>query len=441
MNQQQQVPISLQSSRNTKKLSLSIYPSDFNDTITNSNKNIPTDTNVVLPQTQVTVRKPSLIPRRSEASIYSNSMLKPSEMSPSTLNFTTTNTDNNNNNNNNDNNDNNNNNNNNNKSNTVDTSLSVRAHAVKQGDDHIPAGISRNHSLSLSVNTQVPYTHSRSRSRTLDTSTPLPRGLSSLKTALPLNPRCIPSQPTASMPSSNGKTTWVFPETNGNIQSDMNNSTSNNMYEEVLTRNAYPNGPLLVIPPNIYLYSEPKLDEILDFHVIINVAEEIPNLQYLIPPEFHGKIEYYHIEWSHQSNIVKDLRRLTEIMHNATLQNKKILIHCQCGVSRSASLMVAYIMRYCNMNLNDAYNKLKSIAKDISPNMGLIFQLMQWDEEIMTMITNDVTKDNQCDDDDDDDKISIDNSTNESSINTSSDLTPRTPLGFNKGSDFTTLNT
>lgn len=424
IQQQEEEPMSLQNSRNTKKLSLSIHPSDCNDSITkhnnftNHNNIIPTGMPTVPSPIQAAIRKPSLVSRRSDASIYSNNMLKPSEMSPSTLTFTTTN--------------------NININNNVVTSPSYKTHAVKPRENHIPTGLSRNHSLSLSVNTKVPNTHSRSRSRTLDTSTPLPKGPASLKTkALPLEPQCIPSQtPTVSASTSNGKTTWVFPETNGNIHSDINNYNNNNkLYEEVLTMNAYPNGPLLVIPPNIYLYSEPKLDEILDFHLIINVAEEIPNLQCSIPPELHGKIEYHHIEWSHRSNIVKDLKRLTEIMHNATLQNKKILIHCQCGVSRSASLMVAYIMRYCNMNLNDAYNKLKSIAKDISPNMGLIFQLMEWNEQLMMMIT----KDEQCDDNDD--KTSTGNSTNDSSINTSSDLTPRTPLGFNKGTDFTTLNT
>lgn len=426
---------SLQNSRNTKKLSLSINLTENN--INNGNANFVTNTNAdtsnVIPttisrsptptlSTQGVVRKPSLLSKRSEASIYSNNISKPSELSPSTLKFASTNS--------------------NSATTTAVTPPSYRTHPITSRDNHIPMGLSRNHSLSLSVNTQIPRTHSRNRSKTIDTSTPLPKGPSTIKTTLPLNSQFIPSQYNDS--ASNGKTTWVFPETNGDMHSDMNNNNSNNMYEEVYTKDAYPNGPLLVIPPNIYLYSEPKLDEILDFDLIINVAEEMPNLQYLIPAKFHGKIQYYHVEWSHRSKIVKDLRRLTEIMHNATLQNKKLLIHCQCGVSRSASLMVAYIMRYCNMNLNDAYNKLKSIAKDISPNMGLIFQLMEWNEEL-TMLTNDVTQgDNEAVDPCDmegDDKNGNDSSTNDSSLNTSSDLTPRTPFDFNKGSDFTTLNT
>ncbi|CAI4050150.1 tyrosine/serine/threonine protein phosphatase MSG5 SKDI_14G2690 [Saccharomyces kudriavzevii IFO 1802] len=167
------------------------------------------------------------------------------------------------------------------------------------------------------------------------------------------------------------QTTLIFPEEEPDLNIDV-------VHTEIYQRTVYLDGPLLVVPPNLYLYSEPKLEDILSFDLVINVAKEIPNLESLIPPEMARKVRYYHIEWTHTSKIVSDLSRLTHIMHTAYLQNKKILVHCQCGVSRSASLIVAYIMRYYGLNLNDAYNKLKTVAKDISPNMGLIFQLMEW---------------------------------------------------------------
>ncbi|CCH62190.1 hypothetical protein TBLA_0G02510 [Henningerozyma blattae CBS 6284] len=185
------------------------------------------------------------------------------------------------------------------------------------------------------------------------------------------------------LPDSNSNSTIISTNTNTNIN---NNSPFNNdnYSPEEYVANAYPNGPLLVVPPNIYLYSEPNLDEILKFDVIINVAKEIPNLKASLIDNPHNKINYYHIHWSHNSKIYKDLNYLTNMMHDYSIQNKRILVHCQCGVSRSASLIVAYIMRYCNMNLNDAYDHLKLIAKDISPNMGLIFQLTEWNEYLNT---------------------------------------------------------
>ena len=119
----------------------------------------------------------------------------------------------------------------------------------------------------------------------------------------------------------NMQTTLIFPEEESDLNIDM-------VHTEIYQRTVYIDGPLLVIPPNLYLYSEPKLEDILSFDLVINVAKEIPNLEFLIPPEMAHKIQYYHIEWTHTSKIVNDLSRLTHIMHTARLQGKKVLVHC-----------------------------------------------------------------------------------------------------------------
>ncbi|CAI4064473.1 hypothetical protein SKDZ_09G0580 [Saccharomyces kudriavzevii ZP591] len=136
----------------------------------------------------------------------------------------------------------------------------------------------------------------------------------------------------------------------------------------------YPKGPLLVLPERIYLYSEPTVKELLPFDVVINVAEETRDLQTQVPA-----IEYHHCRWEHDSNITMDLLSLTSIIHAAAAKREKILIHCQCGLSRSATLVIAYIMKYHHLGLRHAYDLLKSRADKISPPMGLVFQLMQWE--------------------------------------------------------------
>ncbi|CCF60178.1 hypothetical protein KAFR_0J01110 [Kazachstania africana CBS 2517] len=235
--------------------------------------------------------------------------------------------------------------------------------------------LNRNHSMSLSIKTKNLRTHSRNRSQTITAAS-----LKAHTSALSSNEKAT--------------TVWVFPESEQRLNNSLTNHTSNNnvdfIHSEIYNQNAYPNGPLLVIPPNIYLYSEPKIEDILGFDLVINVAEEVPDL--LDDINKHGRhIVYYHVKWSHNSSIVENLKGLTELVHQYDVQNKKILIHCQCGISRSASLIVGYIMRYNNLNLNDAYSKLKLVAKEISPNMGLIFQLMEWNERLNSEINNDLS--------------------------------------------------
>lgn len=130
----------------------------------------------------------------------------------------------------------------------------------------------------------------------------------------------------------------------------------------------YPNGPLLVVPPNIYLYHAPSTAEAQRFSAVVNCAEEIPPLD---------TITYTHLPWTHESHIAGDLRTATERLHDAAARGP-VLVHCACGVSRSACLVVAYIMRYAHCPFAEAYAQLCRAAPAVSPNLGLVGELLQW---------------------------------------------------------------
>lgn len=68
----------------------------------------------------------------------------------------------------------------------------------------------------------------------------------------------------------------------------------------------------------------------------------------------------------------------------------KILVHCQCGVSRSATLVIAFVMQAAAMRygfetargllgMHDCYNMVKEKSASISPNISLIYQLVEWE--------------------------------------------------------------
>ena len=247
-----------------------------------------------------------------------------------------------------------------------------------------PNTLVRNHSLSLSIKTQNLSQNDsniiRHRSKTLAT-IKTPVSLTSSGNNYYSNYNATSKWSLPGIPSSDSSSDDTDKTNMGiNIPSPFQENLS------IYHHTVYPNGPLNVISQNVYLYSEPKIEEILKFDVIINVAEEVEDLKDKIPVEMKSSINYYHVKWSHDSKIAKDLYDWTELIHMANTSGKRVLVHCQCGVSRSASLIVAYIMRYEKLHLNDAYNKLKLIAKDVSPNMGLIFQLMEWDELLQNQL-------------------------------------------------------
>ncbi|GAV56042.1 hypothetical protein ZYGR_0AZ02140 [Zygosaccharomyces rouxii] len=178
-------------------------------------------------------------------------------------------------------------------------------------------------------------------------------------------------------PPASSKQMWVLPRKESFDENAEKSGAGPDSSE--IPGNAYPDGPLCVVSPNVYLYSEPSLEQVLEFDLVINVAAEIADLGPLLHRDIG--VDYIRIPWTHNNRIIDELPILTETIHLAQQRGQRVLVHCQCGVSRSASLVVAYIMRYAKLSLNDAYERLKSVARDISPNMGLIFQLMEWGEK------------------------------------------------------------
>ena len=50
------------------------------------------------------------------------------------------------------------------------------------------------------------------------------------------------------------------------------------------------------------------------------------------------------------------------------------------GVSRSASVVIAYVMKKLDLGYKDAYKFVKERRKVIHPNPGFVGQLIKWDE-------------------------------------------------------------
>ncbi|CAK7271620.1 tyrosine/serine/threonine protein phosphatase [Sporothrix epigloea] len=93
--------------------------------------------------------------------------------------------------------------------------------------------------------------------------------------------------------------------------------------------------------------------------------------------------EYIHIPWDHNTDIGSDLMVLCETIDKRRKEGKKILIHCQQGASRSASLIIAYGMfQNPHLTVNDSYYAAQAKSKWISPNMRLMYCLQDFQKEV-----------------------------------------------------------
>ena len=62
-------------------------------------------------------------------------------------------------------------------------------------------------------------------------------------------------------------------------------------------------------------------------------------------------------------------------IEDALDRNEKVLIHCMYGRSRSATIMIAYLIRKFGYNVQDSLNYVKMCRQDIEPNEYFVKQL------------------------------------------------------------------
>lgn len=61
----------------------------------------------------------------------------------------------------------------------------------------------------------------------------------------------------------------------------------------------------------------------------------------------------------------------------------KTLVHCVAGVSRSATICLAYLVKYQQMTLEQAYRHVKKRRSVIHPNAGFWRQLIDYERRIL----------------------------------------------------------
>jgi protein-tyrosine phosphatase len=69
-------------------------------------------------------------------------------------------------------------------------------------------------------------------------------------------------------------------------------------------------------------------------------------------------------------------RRADEYSETAKQKNERVFVHCIIGKSRSAAVVIAYLMQHHKMSLKAAYEHVKQQRSIIQPNDGFMKQLM-----------------------------------------------------------------
>ncbi len=92
-----------------------------------------------------------------------------------------------------------------------------------------------------------------------------------------------------------------------------------------------------------------------------------------IEPSFPDKFEYKIIDIidDEEEDIKKSFIECIEFIEEKTVkEGKTILVHCAAGVSRSASVVIAYTMWKNQVSLKEAFATVRSKRPCVWPNEG-----------------------------------------------------------------------
>ncbi|KAK2901454.1 hypothetical protein Q8A67_009569 [Cirrhinus molitorella] len=78
-------------------------------------------------------------------------------------------------------------------------------------------------------------------------------------------------------------------------------------------------------------------------------------------------------------NLIQHFKQSIKFMHESRLKSEGCLVHCLAGVSRSVTLVVAYVMTVTTLGWQEALAAVKVARPCASPNVGFQNQLQEFE--------------------------------------------------------------
>ncbi|CAO1326780.1 unnamed protein product [Diamesa hyperborea] len=136
--------------------------------------------------------------------------------------------------------------------------------------------------------------------------------------------------------------------------------------------------------PSLYLCGacaivRPETLEKLNVKFLVNATVELPDTP--LPDERPNYLRVP-IKDTKDANLIEYFDQVADLIEETRQADGKSLVHCVAGVSRSVSLILAYLMKYADMSLKNAFHHVRSVRPQVRPNVGFFKQLIAYEQRL-----------------------------------------------------------
>ena len=110
---------------------------------------------------------------------------------------------------------------------------------------------------------------------------------------------------------------------------------------------------------------------------ILNCAVEVD----YFPPE-NVKYAKIFLDDSLEQDISKSVNLAADHIYACLYEGGNVLVHCAAGISRSVSMVIAYLIKYHDMDYKNAYDTVSKKRKIAYPNKSFQTQLKKFQTKI-----------------------------------------------------------
>lgn len=187
--------------------------------------------------------------------------------------------------------------------------------------------------------------------------------------------QCTEGEPSWAYDKLSWYLSWMWGKTRGHVQPYVSNRYSADCVysEKVHGSNADSNFEIHLggIPS---LFNKEKLQDTGITHIltaVLGIGDKYSK------DEFTSlNIQVRDVKWE---KLCKYFDRAADFIKECESSNGKVFVHCMCGVSRSSTLVAAYLIREKGMTASNAIEHLHSYRKKVDPNKGFREQLEEYE--------------------------------------------------------------